>query len=86
MIYLDGVEVISLSKGVTWSFKFRLERIGDVSSKGLSGRAGEASSLVADKPIWYLGLGNMRSGESAGTLGFRCKLTSPRRVFSRRAP
>lgn len=34
-------------------------------------RGGEGSSIVSDKPIWYLGLGRMRNGESAGGIGFR---------------
>ncbi|HEY5552648.1 MAG TPA: hypothetical protein VIK52_12215 [Opitutaceae bacterium] len=34
-------------------------------------RGGEGSSIVTDKAIWYLGLGRMRSGDSAGAVGFR---------------
>ena len=33
--------------------------------------AGQGSSIADDKPIWYLGLGRIRSGESAGSIGFR---------------
>jgi RHS repeat-associated protein len=38
---------------------------------GLDLRAGAASSIVADKPIWAVGLGKMRNGISAGEVGFR---------------
>ena len=38
---------------------------------GLDLRAGAASSIVADKPIWTVGLGKMRNGVSAGEVGFR---------------
>jgi len=71
VIYLNGCPMSSVLRPQTsWSFTFRLERIGDV-SQGISGRGGEASSIASDKPIWYLGLGSMRSGESAGAIGFR---------------
>jgi hypothetical protein len=34
-------------------------------------RGGDCTSIVSDKPIWYLGLGRMRNGEAAGSIGFR---------------
>jgi RHS repeat-associated protein len=34
-------------------------------------RAGQASSLAPDKPIWSVGLGRLRNGLSAGSVSFR---------------
>ncbi len=80
-IYLDGYPHTTLCKGVTWSFTFRLERFDDPAT-GIAGRAGEASSITSDKPIWYLGLGDMRSGESAGAIGIRRSDFSQADIFT----
>lgn len=34
-------------------------------------RGGQSSSIVIDKPVWYIGLGNLRDGRSAGAVGIR---------------
>lgn len=46
----------------------RHHRLPD-SPSGLA--AGQATSIVEDKPIWYIGLGWTRTGRYAGAVGFR---------------
>jgi RHS repeat-associated protein len=47
-------------------------------------RGGEASALVSDKPIWYVGLGRGRDGGSAGAVGFRAPDFSSANFFTPR--
>jgi RHS repeat-associated protein len=67
----SSVRFIGSNQNEVWTI-----RVGTPQGQPLAGipgdlRAGEGSSIVADKPIWYLGLGKMRNGDSAGAIGFR---------------
>lgn len=48
-------------------------------------RGGEASSIVSDKPIWYVGLGRNRDGSPSGAVGFRAADFSAANFFTRGA-
>ena len=74
-LLIDGKATnrLLLSGNGSTSFKFRLEYNGSYPLEKAPARlpGGSASEIVSDKPIWYVGLGSMRNGESAGAIGFR---------------
>lgn len=75
---IDGCDVfINQSKrttftlGTNYTFKVRIEKINDLTQSLAGKRGGQASSITEDKPIWYVGLGTLRTGKFAGAVGFR---------------
>lgn len=65
-----NMRINSLALGSNYTFHFRLEAINDITRSLEGKRGGEASSLVEDKPIWYVGLGSLKNGRFAGAVGF----------------
>jgi len=77
VIYIDGFPSGEILNALQSSHKVRLEYRNDPTSSepggdSLAGKAGGAcTSLPEDKPIFYIGLGSLRSGRFAGAVGFR---------------
>ncbi|MDD2764840.1 MAG: hypothetical protein PHE83_12795, partial [Opitutaceae bacterium] len=59
--------------GLNTTFTVRVSLPGNYPLAGAPSnlRAGDCSPIVADKPIWYVGLGRLRNGDPAGAVGFR---------------
>ncbi|MFT3780804.1 MAG: hypothetical protein QM790_02240 [Nibricoccus sp.] len=55
------------------TFKIRISLPGNYSLSDEPSylRGGECTSLPEDRLIWYVGLGGLRNGDTAGTVGFR---------------
>ena len=70
-IYIQGQKTTGFTMGTNYSFKLRVEAINDITGSLAGKRGGVASSIVEDKPIWYIGLGTLRNGRYAGAVGFR---------------
>ena len=75
VVHINGIQSYNraVAPNQNQTLTIRVGVPGDFPLDGAPGglRGGDSSSLVLDKAIWYLGLGRMRSGDSAGAIGFR---------------
>lgn len=73
-LYVNGFKSRTIwggGNGTTTTFRLRLEAGADIVNSLAGHRSGDCTSIVEDKPIWYLGLGSLRNGQLAGALGIR---------------
>ena len=76
-VFINGNKQTVFGQGQNYTFQVRFVRSDNFNESLAGKRGGQCTSLLEDKPMWYVGLGSLRNGKFAGAVGFRAASITP---------